>query len=183
MIRKATLNDARQICDIYNHYVQTTTITFEEQAVSVHEMQDRIKETTETLPWLVDEDGGTVIGYTYASKWKGRCAYRFAAESTVYLSADSAGKGIGSKLYRQLIAQLHERSIHCIIGGIALPNPASIALHEKLGFKKVAHFSEVGWKFNRWIDVGYWELVLASNNPATPCTTGNLYTKSSTEQQ
>lgn len=101
-----------------------------------------------------------LLGYCYASKWKGRCAYRYSVESTVYLSPDATGKGIGSKLYGTLLAELRQRQFHTVIGGIALPNPASVALHEKLGFEKVAQFRQVGNKFGRWIDVGYWQLLL-----------------------
>lgn len=161
MIRPAIATDADSIARIYNHYILNTIITFEEQAVSAQEMAGRIAEVTSaSLPWLVAEDAGRIVGYAYASKWKGRCAYRFSVESTVYLDPDSAGKGHGSKLYERLFASLRECGTHAVIGGIALPNPASIALHEKLGMKKVAHFSEVGFKFGKWIDVGYWQATL-----------------------
>jgi len=96
----------------------------------------------------------------HASKWKGRCAYRFSVEATVYLKTGKLGKGIGTKLYTALLNDLRKRNIHAVIGGIALPNKESQYLHEKFGFKKVAHFTEVGYKFNKWIDVGYWELLL-----------------------
>ena len=112
------------------------------------------------LPWLVAEQTDQVIGYAYASKWKERCAYRYSVESTVYLDPSFTGQGIGTKLYEALLAILQRNSIHIVIGGIALPNPASVALHERLGFNKVAHFKEVGYKFNRWVDVGYWEASL-----------------------
>ena len=161
VIREANPSDAPGICDIYNHYVESTIITFEEQPVSVQEMELRIREIADaSLPWVVWVENNAILGYAYASKWKGRCAYRFSVEGTVYLKQGFAGRGIGSALYSQVIARLREQSMHCIVGGIALPNPASVALHEKLGFKKTAHFSEVGWKFNQWIDVGYWELML-----------------------
>jgi L-amino acid N-acyltransferase YncA len=161
IIREAISADAPGICTIYNYYVESTIITFEEQPVLIHEMEARIQEITNvSLPWLVCVEDGAIIGYAYASKWKGRCAYRFSVEGTVYLKQGFFGRGIGSALYSQVIARLREQSMHCIVGGIALPNQASIALHEKLGFKKVAHFTEVGWKFNQWIDVGYWELIL-----------------------
>ena len=160
MIRPATKADAQAICNIYNPYVSDTIITFEEEIVSVEEMTQRIHEMISSLPWLVIEDEGQVVGYAYASRWKSRCAYRFSVETTVYLSSAATGKGFGSLLYEHLIADLRQRSIHSLIGGIALPNPASVSLHEKFGFEKVAHFKEVGWKFNQWIDVGYWELIL-----------------------
>jgi L-amino acid N-acyltransferase YncA len=160
MIRSATTEDATRIAEIYNHYVLHSTITFEEQAVPVDEMRQRIAEIVDGLPWLVWLEDSVVQGFAYASKWKGRSAYRYSAESTVYLAKDSMGKGIGSRLYQALLAELRERRFHTVIGGIALPNAASVALHEKLGFEKVSQFREVGWKFNRWIDVGYWQLIL-----------------------
>ena len=103
---------------------------------------------------------GTALGYAYASKWKGRCAYRFAVETTVYLDAPAHGRGLGRRLYERLLAALRESGMHVAIGGIALPNPASIALHEKLGFRKVGQFEEVGFKLGRWVDVGYWQVML-----------------------
>jgi L-amino acid N-acyltransferase YncA len=160
MIRSATTADAEAICTIYNHYVLETSITFEEAAVTPGDMQSRICETLPSLPWLVWEEGAVVLGFAYAGKWKGRCAYRHSAEVTVYLEPACTGRGIGSKLYEELLATLREHNFHAVIGGIALPNPASIALHERLGFRKVAHFEQVGWKHNRWIDVGYWQLLL-----------------------
>jgi len=101
-----------------------------------------------------------VLGYAYASKWKSRCAYRYAVESSIYLAPDATGRGLGTRLYVALIDALRAKSVHTIIGGIALPNPASVALSEKLGFRKIGQFEQVGWKFEKWIDVGYWELIL-----------------------
>jgi phosphinothricin acetyltransferase len=160
MIRSATTGDAEAICAIYNHYVLETTISFEEATVPQAEMESRIHETLVSLPWLVWEQDGAIRGFAYASKWKGRCAYRHSAEVTVYLDPKSTGCGIGSQLYRALLADLRQRNFHAVIGAIALPNAASIALHQSLGFRKVAHFEQVGWKFGRWIDVGYWQLLL-----------------------
>jgi len=160
MIRPATTADAAAICAIYNHYVLGTTITFEESPITPEEMENRIRETLASLPWLVWEHDGAIQGFAYASKWKGRCAYRHSTEVTVYLDPKSTGRGVGSRLYEALLTDLRQRNFHAVIGGIALPNPASIALHERLGFRKVAHFEQVGWKFGRWIDVGYWQLLL-----------------------
>lgn len=160
MIRTATPKDAAAIINIYNHYIATTTISFEENPVSEQEMAQRIKDVTAQMPWYVEEQDGAVIGYAYATPWRVRSAYRFSVESTVYVAATHAGKGIGKRLYQALLADLHQRGIHVVIGGIAQPNPASVALHESMGFEKVAHFKDVGRKFERWVDVGYWELVL-----------------------
>jgi len=158
MIRLAAITDAASIASIYNHYVLNTVVTFEEEAVSATEMAERLAETaTAGLPWLVIEQTGSVVGYAYASKWKGRCAYRFTVEATVYLAPDAGGQGHGTKLYEALFAELKKKSVLVVIGGIALPNQASIALHEKFGLQKVAHFKEVGFKFKKWVDVGYWQ--------------------------
>ena len=159
--RPAEQRDATAIAAIYNHYIATTCITFETEPVSDEEMGARIDEThSSNLPWLIVEENGVVSGYAYASKWKGRCAYRYSAESTVYLDPVSKGKGLGKTLYIALIEALRARSMQTVIGGIALPNDSSIALHERLGFEKVAHFKRVGFKQGRWIDVGYWQLLL-----------------------
>ena len=161
-IRPATPADAARICAIYNHYVTTTTVSFEEDAVSEAEMAQRIADVGAAgLPWLVLEVDGTLAGYAYATKWRVRPAYRHSVESTVYVDREHAGRGIGRALYAALLDALRARGLHLVIGGIAQPNEASVGLHEALGFRKVAHFSEVGMKFGRWIDVGYWELKLA----------------------
>lgn len=159
-VRPALLADAEPIGRIYNRYVEESTVTFEEQAVSTAEIARRIAEVTTGFPWLVAEADGVIAGYAYARPWQTRSAYRFTVESTVYLAHESTGRGIGSELYASLLADLRTRGLHCAVGGIALPNDASVALHEKLGFEKIAHFKEVGWKFGQWVDVGYWQLLL-----------------------
>ncbi len=161
MIRTATTADAEQICNIYNHYIEQSWISFEEKPVSIKQMQQRIKDISASFPWLVYAVDQQILGYAYASRWKTRSAYRYSVESTVYLSKQGIGQGIGSQLYVALIAELKETDAHSVIGCIALPNVASIALHEKIGFEKVAHFKEVGRKFDQWIDVGFWELILS----------------------
>lgn len=162
-IRDASVADAESVAAIYNHFVLTTSISFEEAAVAPAEMAQRIADVqAAALPWLVAEQDGVVAGYAYATKWRARHAYRFSVESTVYLAPALGGKGLGTALYGALIERLRAAGFHMVIGGIALPNPASIALHEKLGFGKVAQFSEVGFKFDRWTDVGYWELKLTA---------------------
>ena len=158
MIRSAIVGDAKQICNIYNFYVLNTIVTFEEDAVPEEEMRSRIENITSKFPWIIYETNGKIKGYAYASEWKSRCAYKHSVETTVYLLNGAHGNGIGSKLYAELIKRLREMNIHALIGGISLPNDASIALHEKFGFKKIGQFEEVGFKFDKWIDVGYWEL-------------------------
>jgi phosphinothricin acetyltransferase len=160
-VRAAVASDGQAVADIYNHYITDTIVTFEEEPVSAAEMSRRISEVQAVpLPWLIAEAEGAVAGYAYATKWRPRYGYRFSVEISVYLAADKSGHGLGTALYSRLFEELRERGIHSVIGGIALPNEVSVRLHEKFGFEKVAHFRENGIKFGRWIDVGYWQLIL-----------------------
>ena len=162
MIRPAEAKDASDIVEIYNHYILHSHATFELKTIDAEEMATRIAKVQQTfdLPWIVLEIASKVIGYAYATQWKAREAYSKTTETSIYLSKDSGGKGYGSQLYAELIEQLKSLDFHAIIGGMSLPNESSQLLHEKLGFQKIAHFKEVGYKFDRWIDVGYWELIL-----------------------
>lgn len=160
MIRAASVTDAEQIAAIYNHYIEHTVVTFEETPLSVEAIAERIGRLSADYPWLVCERDGRVVGYAYAACWHERSAYRLSAETTIYLDRSHVRRGAGSALYRALLRNLRERQYHSAAGGIALPNRASVALHEKLGFRKVAHFRDIGRKFDRWIDVGYWQLIL-----------------------
>ena len=161
MIRPASPADASAICAIYNYYVKTSAITFEDVPVCADEMSRRVSEVIGHLPWLVYEQDGSILGYTYATKWRARAAYRMTVESYVYVAHAHNRAGIGSRLYQALMPELRQRGVHAVVAGIALPNAASVAIHEQCGFEKVAHFKEVGRKFDQWIDVGSWELVLA----------------------
>ncbi|MES2304577.1 MAG: arsinothricin resistance N-acetyltransferase ArsN1 family B [Gemmatimonadota bacterium] len=169
MIRTATLADADALARIYNHYITDTIVTFEEEPIDGAEMAARLADVVAArLPWIVAEEGGVVVGYAYASRWKARVGYRFSVESTIYLAQAATGKGIGTALYQSLLDLLREGPTHLVIGGIGLPNPASVALHERLGFEKVAQFKEVGIKFGTWIDVGYWQLKLKPESDRGP---------------
>jgi len=159
-IRTAAAGDGAALAQIYNHYITATVVTFEETPLSADDMSARLAEVSAArLPWLVAQTAAGLSGFAYASPWKGRCAYRYSVESTVYLEPTAAGRGLGTELYSTLLTRLQELGCHAVIGGIALPNEASVALHEKLGMRKVAHFAEVGFKFGRWVDVGYWQRV------------------------
>ena len=161
MVRHVTSADCDAIARIYNYYIANTVITFEEQLLKPEDILARIRNVeAAALPWLVVEEGGRVVGYAYASKWKERAAYRHSVEISVYLDPDHRGKGLGTSLYEGLFAILRSKGVHVAIAGIALPNEASVALAEKFGMEKVAHFREVGFKLGRWIDVGYWQCIL-----------------------
>lgn len=161
MIREAQAQDADAIAAIYNHYVCHTTVSFELEPVGAAEMARRIEAVRAAgLPWLVTELDGKVAGYAYATKWRERLAYRSSAECSVYFDASAHGRGLASALYEELLRQLAALGLHAAIGGIAQPNPASVRLHEKLGFEQVALFREVGRKFDCWVDVGYWQRLL-----------------------
>lgn len=163
MIRQVKNSDSAKIAEIYNYYIESTCITFETEPVSAEIITNRIEECSKNnLPWLVAEYEGRIVGYCYASKWKGRCAYQHSVEATVYLDTNSIFKGWGSKLYAELLQQLTKLDVHAVICGIALPNAGSVALHEKFGMEKVAHFKEVGYKFDQWVDVGYWQRLLST---------------------
>ena len=152
MIRRAVVSD--------NHYIVNTAISFEESEISLDEMKSRIKNINENCEWIVFEFEKKIIGYAYSSQWKERLAYRYTLEVTVYIDKDHLGKDTGSKLMEKIIWICKEKNVHSLIGIIALPNDASIKLFEKFGFVKRAHFKETGYKFEKWIDTGYWQKML-----------------------
>ncbi len=123
-------------------------------------MAARVADCTQRYPWLVCEREGQVVGYAYANLWKQRAAYRHSAELTVYVREGCTGQGHGKALYTALIAAMRQTDTHVLLGCIALPNEDSVRLHEALGFQQVGHFTQVGRKFERWLDVGYWQLTL-----------------------
>ncbi|HEQ0023367.1 TPA: N-acetyltransferase [Pseudomonas aeruginosa] len=159
IIRLCESRDVAQICEIYNYYINHTVITFETEPLTISEMSERIDAYTKVYPWFVCEVEGRIVGYAYASKWKERSAYKNTAEVTVYLKNGLSRQGFGKALYASLLQSLRELKCHVVLACIALPNEPSEKLHEHLGFKKVAHFSEVGYKFGNWVDVGYWQKV------------------------
>jgi len=160
MIRPVTSDDAAAIASLYNYYIENTTITFETEPVSVSEMCARITDISSKYPYFVYEENGTVSGYCYANVWKKKHAYHTTVESTVYVDKDRQRRGIGEALMNVLIKELKDRQFHAIIACITTPNPESIRIHEKLGFRQVSAFREVGLKFKQWLDIGDWELIL-----------------------
>jgi L-amino acid N-acyltransferase YncA len=160
LIRPAENNDASAIAEIYNFYVLNSHATFETQLITTDEMKERLDNTlADGYPFFVAVAGEKVEGYAYGRRYRPRDAYKYSVEISVYIRPGSEHKGIGSGLYEALLPDLQSCGFHTIIAGISLPNDASIRLHERFAFKKVAHFSEVGHKLGRWIDVGYWQLI------------------------
>jgi len=159
-IRSATAADAAAILAIYAPIVRDTIISFETDIPSAAEIAHRIEATSKTHPYLVAEMGGAVVGYAYANEHRVRSAYRWSADVTVYVAASTRRSGVGRALYGRLLATLAQRQFHAAFAGIALPNPASVGLHEAMGFTPVGIYREVGFKFGRWHDVGWWQRLL-----------------------
>lgn len=160
IIRKVKIEDSKAIQEIYNYYITNSIVTFDEQEKTLEEFEHKISVTTKSHPWFVLEENGEIIAFAYASEWKDKSAYKQSVEGTIYIKHKHEGKGIGTNLYSYLINYLKSNGYHSILGVISLPNDSSIALHEKLKFEKVAHFKEIGRKFNKLIDVGCWQLIL-----------------------
>jgi phosphinothricin acetyltransferase len=160
MIRPVSPADAEAICAIYNYYVENTVITFEEEKVSVAEMENRIQSVTPAYPWLVFEENEKLAGYAYVHRWRERASYLFSVEDSIYVHKDFSGRGIGTALLKTLLNEVKKTPIHAVVAGITMPNDRSIALHENFGFTKIAEFKEIGFKLNTWLDVGFWELII-----------------------
>jgi len=178
-IRLATPDDLPGILEISNWAALHTAANFALEPETPDAWRDDYDGTHEMFPWLVatgdtgdTADSGAVLGFAKASPWKGRCAYEWTAETTVYVHPDHHGRGFGTTLYTRLVETLRAQGYRTLLGGITQPNPASVTLHESLGFRRVALLEQVGWKFDRWHDVGYWQLDLAGDTgapaPITP---------------
>lgn len=159
-IRAATIADATAIQAIYAPLVEGTAISFEDIPPSVSEMAARIASTLEGYAYLVAERNGVVLGYAYASQHRARAAYRSSVDVTVYVSEEARRQRVGRALYGSLLPNLAERGFHAAFAGIALPNVGSVGLHEAMGFEPLGVYREVGKKFDRWHDVGWWQRLL-----------------------
>jgi L-amino acid N-acyltransferase YncA len=161
LIRPAEPGDSVRIAEIYNHYIATSHATFELDPIETFEMENRVRETLDGgSPFYVSEENELILGYAYGRQFRPRPAYRHSIEVSVYVKQGHEQKRIATRLYENILPVIERGNFHAIVAGISLPNDASIRLHEKFGFEKVAHFSEIGRKFDRWIDVGYWQLIL-----------------------
>ena len=168
-LRAATPDDAAALAAIYADYVTGSTITFELEPPGVDEMRARIEAGAGRFPWLVAQDWeGGIAGYAYACPFRTRAAYRFAVETTVYLRPEAAGRGLGTALYRPLLRTLEAQGYTQAIAAIALPNDASVRLHERLGFVHAGTYEQVGHKLGQWLDVGLWQRPLAPQRADPP---------------
>jgi phosphinothricin acetyltransferase len=156
-VRHAVVSDARAHADIYRPIVERTVISFDEVAPSADDFAARITEVSVSYPWLVAECDRAVCGYAYGHRYRERAAYRYSVEVSVYVAQEALGSGVGTALYSALLEDLQRRGFHRAFAGITLPNDASIALHRRFGFEPVGIFKEAGRKFNRWLDVSWWQ--------------------------
>ncbi len=160
MVRPFKISDTQQLLEIYNYYVLNSTATFDDVPLSFEMFSDKITRINADYPFIVFEENNKILGYAYGSKFRPKPAYNKTVESTVYVKHDTFGKQIGTKLYKELLNLLKKEQYHVVLGVLTIPNEASIKLHEKFGFTKVADLKQVGFKFGKWQDVGFWQLNL-----------------------
>ncbi len=163
LIRPANpAGDAEAIANIYAPFVNDTVISFEDAAPTAAEMAARIERLTNSHAWVVADDAGEILGYAYGCPHRERAAYRWATEVSVYVDPRHQRRGAGRALYGSLLSLLAEQGYRIALAGIALPNDASVGLHEACGFKLVGVYRRIGFKQGAWWDVGWWQLELAS---------------------
>jgi L-amino acid N-acyltransferase YncA len=169
-VRVASEADASEILKIYSPIVRDTIISFELEPPSIEEISKRIANTLLTLPWLVVEGDGHVVAYAYASQHRNRLAYQWSVDVSVYVEPDAKRHGHARRLYETLLEILRAQGYFNVYAGIAQPNPASVGLHETMGFKLIAKYPKVGFKLGEWRDVGWWGLQLREfeANPKPP---------------
>lgn len=169
-LRLATGDDAPAIAAIYAPIVRDTVISFEAEPPTVEEMRGRIERALEIFPWLVCERDGLIAGYAYASKHRERLGYQWSVDVSCYVHPDARSLGIGQSLYRGLLRILRKQGFQNAFAGIALPNAASVRLHESVGFVAIGTYREVGYKLGAWHDTGWWQCRLgeAMADPKAP---------------
>lgn len=160
-VRAAAVDDLPAIAAIYAHYVESTAITFDLEAPTGAAWLARWESARAAdRPWCVSDPGDGVVGFVLTSEFRPRAAYRATIEASIYVAPDLVGRGIGRPLYEATLREAAGRGFHVAVAGITLPNPRSVALHERLGFEAVGTFNEVGNKLGRWRDVSWWQLRL-----------------------
>ena len=161
MIRNVKMSDAKNITEIYNYYIENTVITFQTDLLSVEETEKKIEELLlKGFPYIVYEENNEVIGYAYAGVWRDRKAYEITLETSIYLDQSKIKKGIGRQLYKELIERSRQIGVHSLIGVVSVPNEGSKKLHLEFGFELLGTFKEVGQKFNKYVSVEFWQLML-----------------------
>jgi len=172
LIRSATDADFEAIAALTNHYILGTAVHFGYDPVSAAELRESWLKHRDHFPFLIAELEGEFAGYAKAGTWRDRTAYSWIVETGIYLRPELHGRGVGTALYRVLLETLKEQGFHAAIGGITLPNEASVRLHERVGFVHVGTVKQAGWKFNTWHDAGFWQAVLRDHDhraaPTTP---------------
>lgn len=174
LLRLASAADAPSIAAIYRRYVETTRVSFEESPPGAEDMASRMQSPLH--PWLVGEEDGRIVGFASSSSYHRRPAYRWTAETSIYVAQDRHGRGIGRTLVSALIELLTRQGYVTAIAAIAVPNPVSVALHERLGFAEAGTYRGVGFKLGEWIDVSLWQRDLAprSADPKEPLPFGDI---------
>lgn len=164
-IRPARDDDFPAIAAITNHYIATSTIHFAYEPLTADSLRAMWRTSGERFPWFVADDGGAVLGYAKAGRWRDRAAYDWTAEIGLYIADGARGRGLGRALYTALLEELTRIGFRSVIAGITLPNDPSIALHLAFGFVSVGTVREAGWKHGRWNDVEFWQKRLLSADP------------------
>jgi phosphinothricin acetyltransferase len=167
-IRLANARDAPQVASIYAPFCESTSVSFEEVAPTPEDMAGRIRTITSQFPWLVLETAGRVAGYAYASRHHERAAYRWSADATVYVPSGAHRRGTGRALYTALFELLRAQGYFKAYGGITLPNPGSVGLHEAMGFTLVGIYRGVGFKLGGWHDVAWYQRALQPERAQPP---------------
>ena len=169
-MRLVRAGDAEALAAIYAPIVRDTPISFETEPPTVEEMRGRIAKSLETYPWLVVERDGRIDGYAYASAHRERAAYQWSVDVSCYVDAQARRRGVGKRLYAALLAMLARQGFHSAFAGIALPNAASVALHESAGFREIGRYREVGYKSGAWRDTAWFQRILgeARDDPPPP---------------
>jgi L-amino acid N-acyltransferase YncA len=166
LIRPLRESDAPAMLAIYTPYVESSVISSEQETPSLDEYAARVRKYVAGWAGVVAEVDGSVIGFAYGSAHRERAAYRWSVETTVYVAKDAQGKGVGRELYGELLPRLEHAGFCNAYAGVALPNPASVALHRAVGFQDIGTFPRVGYKFGQWRDVAWFHLALREEPPA-----------------
>jgi L-amino acid N-acyltransferase YncA len=168
LIRPAWAQDSAGCAAIYAPFVTGTAVSFETEPPTAAQMAERIASCLRTHPWLIAEDGDEFLGYAYATAHRHRAAYRWAAEVSVYVGPQARGRGVGRALYGRLLADLSRCGYRLALTGVTLPNPASVALHEAMGFEPVGVYRGVGYKLRAWHDVGWGQRAIGAGTADVP---------------